>query len=538
MREKFQRFGAAMFTPVLFFSFFGILLGISIVCLSTDMVGTIASEGTFWWKIWTIINKVSWTPFNNLPLLFVIGVPIGLAKKAPARAVMEAVIIYLVFNNYIAGMLDVSGATFGIDYSLSVGVDYTTGVSSGLANIMGIKSLDTGMIGAILVSGIAVWLHEKFYEKRLPEFLGIFQGSVFVVMIGVILLLPLALITCFVWPKIQSGMVLLQGFLTSTGTLGVFIYTFLERLLIPTGLHHFIYGPFLFGPAVVPEGIAAWWPTHLAELANAISMKEYFPGGGFSLHGLSKVFGSTGIALAIYATAKPEKKKAVAALLIPATLTAVLVGTTEPLEFTFLFVSPALFAIHAVLAGSLSAISYHFGIVGGFGGGLIDSWIPGCYLPLFKYHPDIYIKQIVIGLIFVGIYFLVFRYLIVKWNVATPGREMNDEGPKLFTKKEYKERKEKGLVESDVSKSKALLVLEALGGADNIKDVTNCATRLRVTVEDTEKLASDSVFKEIGAHGIVHNGKAIQVIIGLSVPILRSEFEDLLEQLRTSNNLI
>ncbi|MDR1548759.1 MAG: alpha-glucoside-specific PTS transporter subunit IIBC [Hungatella sp.] len=534
MKQKIQRFGAAMFVPVLFFAFYGMTVGISILFTNKDIMGSIAAEGTMWYNFWYIIQQGGWTTFNQLPLLFAVGLPVALAKKAEARACLEALIIYLTFNYLVGAILTVSGPAFGVDFSLPPGVDPSTGMSSGLAMIAGIKTLDTGMIGAILISGIAVYLHGKFYEKRLPDFLGIFQGSAFVAIMGFAVMIPTALIICLVWPRVQFGIGAMQTFLASSGVLGVWLYTFLERILIPTGLHHFVYGPFIFGPAVVPEGIASWWPKHLPELAAVASLKDAFPAGGFALHGLSKVFGCTGIALAIYATARPEKKKIVASLLIPATLTAILVGITEPLEFTFLFIAPALFAVHAVLAATLAATSYSFGVVGNFGGGLIDNYIPQNWLPLFKYHSGTYITQIVIGLIFTAIYFFVFRFLIMKFNYATPGREEDDGETKLFTKADYKAKKGEGKSQDKEAEAKeesqAAQFLAALGGSENIEDVTNCATRLRVSVKDETKLAPDSVFKKAKAHGVVRNGKAIQVIVGLSVPIVRTQFEEFLKK--------
>lgn len=525
MMQKIQRFGAAMFVPVLFFAFYGIVVGFSVLFTNPDIMGSIAAEGTLWSNFWYIIQQGGWTVFNQLPLLFVVGLPIALAKKAQARACLESLIIYLTFNYFINAILTISGPAFGVNFDLQAGMN--DGVSSGLAMIAGIKTLDTGMIGAILISGIAVYIHEKCFEKKLPDYLGIFQGSCFVAIIGFLVMIPTAFLICFTWPKVQNWIGYLQGFLSSSGTLGVWIYTLLDRLLIPTGLHHFVYGPFMFGPAVVPEGVVSYWTQHLSDFATSTySLREMFPGGGFALTSSSKIFGSVGISLAMYFTARPEKKKVVAGLLIPATLTAVLAGVTEPLEFTFLFIAPALFAVHAVLAATLSAILYSIGLVGNFGGGLIE-WFSLNWIPLFKYHSDTYIKQIVIGLCFTAIYFFVFRFLILKFNFATPGREKDEEETKLYTKSDYKSKKvnNEQVIEKD---NKTLQMLEALGGKENIENVTNCATRLRVTVKDESKLASDSKFKESGAHGVVRKGKAIQVIVGLSVSQVREEFENLL----------
>ena len=508
MMQKIQRFGAAMFTPVLLFAFAGITVGLCILFKNPDIVGPIANEGTLWYQIWTLIEEGGWTVFRQLPLLFVVGLPIALAKKAQARACMEALVTYLTFNYFVNSMLTQWGSFFGVDFAQEVG-----GVS-GLTTIAGIKTFDTGMIGAILIAGIAVWIHNRFFDTELPEYLGIFRGSSFVVMIGFFVMIPTAFVVCLVWPAVQNGINSLQGFLASSGIVGVWIYTFLERILIPTG-------------------IATYWPQHLAQYAmSQQSLTELFPAGGFALHGHSKIFGSVGIALALYMTAKPNKKKIVAGLLIPATLTAILAGITEPLEFTFLFVAPILFVVHAILAATLAAAEFAFGVSGNFGGGIIE-WAAQNWIPLAKNHWQTYLIQIAIGLCFTAIYFIVFRFVILKMNLKTPGREDDDEETKLYTKADYKAKKgEESIKEDKSGKSKTAKkaegILEALGGKENIVDVTNCATRLRLTVKDESKLAADSVFKSAGALGVVRNGKAIQVIIGLSVSQVREEFEQLL----------
>lgn len=526
MMQKIQRFGAAMFVPVLLFAFAGVTAGISILFMNPDIMGSIANQNTMWYKFWFIIQEGAWTVFRQLPLLFVVGLPIALAQKAQARACLEALVIYLTFNYFVSAILSLWGTSFGVDFNAQVGG------TSGLTMIAGIKTLDTGMIGAIIIAAIVVYLHNKYFDKKLPDFLGIFQGSSFIVMIGFFVMLPVALVMCLVWPKVQGGIAALQVILSSSGVFGVWLYTLLERILIPTGLHHFVYGPFIFGPAVVENGIASYWPSHLKEFAtNAYSLKEMFPAGGFALHGMSKIFGAPGIALAIYSTAKPEKKKIVAGLLIPATLTAVIAGITEPLEFTFLFIAPVLFLVHSIMAATLAAISYAFGVVGNFGGGLIE-WLAQNWLPLFKYHYMTYIIQIFIGISFTTIYYFVFKFAIEKFNFKTPGREEGEEETKLYTKADYRAKKMSDAavtIETSVNTSKAEKFLIALGGKENIQDVTNCATRLRVSVKDENKIAKDGVFREAGAHGVVRNGKAIQIIVGLSVPQVREEFETLLK---------
>jgi Phosphotransferase system IIC components, glucose/maltose/N-acetylglucosamine-specific len=311
MLKLLQRFGGAMFTPVLLFPFAGIVAGISILLTNPQLVGSIANSDTVWFKLWMIIQEGSWTVFRNMPIIFAIGLPIGLAKTAPARACLAVMVSYLTFNYFIAAILTTWGADFGVNFNQPIG-----GVS-GLTNIAGIKTLDTSIIGSIFIAAIMTYVHNRYFDKKLPDYLGIFQGTAFVTIIGFIAMLPLAFLTALVWPKVQGGIASLQEFLSQAGALGVWIYTFLERILIPTGLHHFIYGPFVLGPAVVEGGIQAYWIQHIAEFSNSTEpLIKLFPQGAFALHGNSKIFGAIGIACAMYMTAKPENKKKVAGLLI------------------------------------------------------------------------------------------------------------------------------------------------------------------------------------------------------------------------------
>ena len=528
--QKVQRFGGAMFTPVIMFGVFGILVGISILSKNPMILGSIAEEGTAWWKFWYIVEQGSWTVFNQMALLFCIGLPIGLAKKENARAAMESFLIFMIFNYFIQAMMTLWGpTTFGVDFTQ----DAKPG--SGLTMIANIKTLDTGIVGAIIISSISVWLHNKLFDVNVPEYMGIFKGSSLVVVAGFGLMIPVTYIFCLVWPQVQAAIASLQVFLTSSGVFGVWLYTFLERFLIPTGLHHFIYLPFIFGPAVVDNGLNAYWLEHIRQFAESTKpLIELYPQGGFSLHGMSKLFGCPGIALALYATAKPERRKKIAALVAPAAVVAVLCGITEPLEFTFLFVAPALFFVHACLAATLASTMYAFGVTGNFGGGLLDAALFQNWIPLWTNHSGTYVTQIMIGLCFTVIYFFVFRFLILYFDFKTPGRGDEPGGDKLFTKADYKASKGQGGAAGAAAPSgderdiKAAYFLQDLGGKHNIVDVTNCATRLRVTVKDDSLIKDVGTFTEHGAHGLVHNGRAIQVIVGLSVPQVRERFEALL----------
>lgn len=529
MLSQIQRFGGAMFTPVLLFPFAGIVVGIAIMLRNPLFVGeALTAPDHLFAQIVHIIEEGGWAVFRNMPLIFAvglpIGLPIGLAKQAQGRACLAVLISFLTWNYFINAMGMTWGHFFGVDFS----AEPTAG--SGLAMIAGIKTLDTSIIGAIIISGLVTAIHNRFFDKPLPVFLGIFQGTSFVVILAFFVMIPCAWLTLLGWPKVQMGIESLQAFLRTAGALGVWVYTFLERILIPTGLHHFVYGPFIFGPAAVEGGIQVYWAQHLQEFSQStVPLKTLFPEGGFALHGNSKVFGSVGIALAIWYTASPENRVKVAGLLIPATLTAVLVGITEPLEFTFLFISPLLFAIHAVLAATMATVMYIFGVVGNMGGGLLDQFLPQNWIPMFHNHASTVFTQIGIGLCFTGIYFVVFRTLIERLNLKTPGREESE--IKLYSKADYKAARGQTTAPAAASQQvgQASGFLQALGGAANIESINNCATRLRIALVDMTKTQSDDVFKALGAHGVVRRGNGIQVIVGLHVPQVRDQLESLMK---------
>ena len=516
--QKIQKFGGAMFTPVLLFAFAGIVIGIGTLFTTETIMGSLAAPSSMWYKCWNVLLQGGWTVFNQLPLLFVVGLPIGMAKKQNARCCMEALVLYLTFHYFLSTILSQWGGVFGVDFAQEVGG------TSGLTMIANIKTLDMGMMGALAIAGIVIYLHNRFFDTELPEWLGTFSGSTFVFMVGFFVMIPVAVLAGLLWPKIQLGMFAFQGFVKGAGALGIWVFVFLERALIPFGLHHILYSPFYYDNVVVPGGLYAYWATKLPEIAaSSASLKSLVPMAGFTSTGFSKIFGCPGIALAFYSTAKKEKKKKNLGLLIPITLTAIFCGVTEPIEFTFLFVAPVLFVVHALLAATLSTTMYLAGIVGIHSGGAIEmaslNWIP-----LMGNHWKQYLFLLVIGLAFTGIYFVVFKFLIQKFDFKTPGREDDDE-IKFGSKEEFREKKGS---KQDQKIEFAQLILEGLGGKDNIEDVTNCATRLRVNVKDETLCKDDPYFKSIGAHGCSVNGKSFQVIIGLKVAGVRDDFESLL----------
>ena len=522
MLQKIQRFGGAMFTPVMLFAFAGITVGIGTLFTTEAIMGGLADPNALWYQVWNVVLQGGWTVFNQLPLLFVVGLPIGLAKKQQARCCMEALVLYLTFQYFLNTILCQWGPVFGVNFAAKIGG------TSGLTTIASIKTLDMGMIGALLISCIVVYLHNKFFDTKLPEWLGTFSGSSFVVIVGFFALIPVAFLAAWLWPMIQNGMRAFQGFVIGAGSIGVWVFIFMERVLIPFGLHHLLYFPFFYDSAIVNGGVISAWAKLLPKMAASTApLKSMAPWAWPNLTGLSKIFGCPGIALAFYATAKKEKKKQIAGLLIPITLTAIFCGITEPIEFTFLFVAPVLFVVHAVLAATLATTAYALGVVGVLSGGVIEMSALN-FIPLMATHWPTYLTLLIVGLAFTGIYFVVFRFLILKFDFKTPGRE-DDEEIKFHSKKEFREKQSGGQTTNSAEKpSYAAAILEGLGGKDNVIDVTNCATRLRVNVKDETLVQSTAYFKSIGAHGLKATKKNIQVIVGLSVPSVREEFESLL----------
>lgn len=529
MMQKIQKFGGAMYTPAILFAFSGIVVGLGTLFTTEAIFGSLAVAGNPWYDCWNVLLQGGWTLFNQMPLLFCVALPITLATHQQARACMEALAAYLTFNYFVNTILAQWGGVFGVDFS----VEAASG--TGLATIASIKTLDMGMMGALIISGITVMLHNKFFDTELPDWLGVFGGSVFVYAVSFFVMLPCAIIACAVWPPIQHGIQLFQGFILSTGAMGVWVFAFLERILIPTGLHHFIYTPFYYADAAVSGGIYPQWATILPTLAaSGEPLAEAAPWAAYTCPGWTKVFGSLGVCIAFYLTAKPERRKETKTLLIPVGLTAMLCGITEPLDFTFLFIAPQLFVVHSILGATLCMVQNLVGTVGIFDGGIISmaSWD---FLPLGATYGLQYLLSIAIGLAFSAIWVVVFRFLILKFDFKTPGREDDDVEVSLKSKAEFKAAQSGAAASKEVAGSKAeerkILaenILDLLGGRENVIDVTNCATRLRVNVHDESLVAPEANFKAIGTHGIAKNGKNMQVIIGLSVPRVRDVFEQLL----------
>ena len=517
-----QRVGRSFMLPIAILPVAGLLLGLGGSFTNETMLKTyglmkIMGPGTVLNLILQVMSAAGNIIFTNLPVIFAMGVAIGMAKKEKEVAALASVISFFIMHASIGALITANG---GADAMLEGAV----------ADVCGITSLQMGVFGGIIVGlGVAA-LHNRFYKIELPQVLSFFGGTRFVPIISGLVYVGVGILMFFVWPVIQSGIYHIGDLVLKSGYAGTWVYGFMERLLIPFGLHHVFYLPFwqtAVGGTLEVAGktIEGAQNIFFAQLADP-SVKHFavsatrFMSGKFPL----MIFGLPGAALAMYKTAKPEKKKAVAGLLLSAALTSMLTGITEPLEFTFLFVAPVLYGIHCVFAGLAYMLMHVFKVGVGmtFSGGLIDMFLFGILQGNEKTN---WIWIVIVGVGYFIVYYFLFSFLIKKMDLKTPGRDDVEE-VKLYTRADVNARKEGAAANPEDTVSEGILV--GLGGKKNISDVDCCATRLRCTVYKPE-LVQDSILKATGASGVVHKGNGVQIIYGPKVTVIKSNFEDYLE---------
>ncbi len=526
-----QRVGRAFMLPIALLPIAGLLLGIGASLTNAAMLeayGLMAlmGPGTIAYSLFSLLASVGTVIFDNLPLLFAMGVALGMAEKEKGTATLSAAIAFFVMHKTVSALLEISG-------KLEAGA-----MPEGtVANVVGIPSLQMGVFGGIIVGLGVAYLTNRFYKIRLPNVISFFGGSRFIPIVSTAAYLLVGILMFFVWPYIQSGIYALGDLVLRSGYAGTFIYGFIERILIPFGLHHVFYLPFwqtgVGGTAVIDGTLVAGAQNiFFAQLASPSTQRFSveacrFMSGKFPL----MIFGLPGAALAMYTCADSKKKKAAGGLLLSAALTAMLTGITEPIEFTFLFVAPVLYVIHSVLAGLAYMLMHLFGVGVGmtFSGGIIDLTLFGI---LQGNERTNWIAVPLVGLFYFAVYFFLFRFLILKRNYATPGREQGDGEVKLYTRADYNQRGKTAEEENGVGKSnssgRSALILEGLGGKDNLISLDCCATRLRVSVKDPSAVREE-LLRQSGAGGVIRRGGGVQVVYGPQVAVIKSELEDYLE---------
>lgn len=532
--EVLQRVGRSFMLPIAILPVAGLLLGLGSsftneTTIATYHLGGILGEGTILHALLVIMNKVGSAIFDNLPLLFAVGVAIGMAKKEKEVSALSAVIAYFVMNISISGMLEINGK---ITADGKIASDVLTGT---IASVCGINTLQMGVFGGIIVGlGVAA-LHNRFHKIQLPNALSFFAGSRFVPIISTVVYMFVGILLYFVWPVVQNGIYALGGLVTGSGYGGTLLFGIIKRALIPFGLHHVFYMPFwqtAVGGTMEVAGnvVQGGQNIFFAQLADASHVTHFSADATryFSGEFIFMIFGLPGAALAMYRTAKPEKKKQVGGLLFSAALTSMLTGITEPIEFSFLFVAPILFAVQVVLAGAAYMIAHMLNIAVGltFSGGLLDLFLFGI---LQGNEKTSWLLIIPVGIIYFFLYYFIFSFLIKKMNLKTPGREDDDQEVKLYTKADVNAKRENASKNGEAVQDEfSELITRGLGGKKNIDGVDCCATRLRCTVIKPD-LVDDALLRSTGASGVIHKGSGIQIVYGPHVTVIKSNLEDYLE---------
>ncbi|MDT2756873.1 PTS transporter subunit EIIC [Enterococcus asini] len=521
--DSMQKFSKAMFVPVLILPIAGILIAIGNVFTNPrliEMFGFLDNPITMGFG--SILSAALLPVLTNLGIIFCVGIALGLANKKKAEAAFTAILGYLVFLYAMNKFMEIRG--------MLVAPDQLQG--SGQAMVLGVQVLDMGVFLGIILGIVVALVHNRFIDTTFNNAFQVYGGARFVFIILIPVLVLAAILLTFIWPIIQQGIDGLGGIIQKTGNFGIFLYGSLERLLIPTGLHHLIYTPFLYtslgGVAEVGgqvfEGARNIYFAEIADPAVKVLSQSVI----WDARGISKMFGLIGACLAMYQTAKPENKTKVKAILIPAVVTSFIAGVTEPIEFSFMFVAPALFVIHSALSG-LSMVALNILGSRAIGpNGFIDFLLYNIPLGIEKTRWPIYL---LVGVAFFFIYYFSFRFLITKFNFKTVGREDSDQETKLYSKKEYNEKKASGASVSSgtgvlaTADSLSATIVEGLGGAENIKTIDNCYTRLRLKLSDPSLVDEGLLKNQTQAKGVISNGENVHVVYGLTVPQIREKLE-------------
>ncbi|MEE1313052.1 MAG: glucose PTS transporter subunit IIA [Lachnospiraceae bacterium] len=517
-----QRVGRSFMLPIAILPAAGILLGIGESFTNAAMLDAynltkIMGPGTALYAILSVCSACGNVVFENLPLIFAIGVSIGMAKAEKEVAALSSAIAFLIMHTATSTMIMINDAA----EKMKVGF---------MDSVLGIDSLQMGVFGGVIVGLGVAYLHNRFYKIKLPDSLSFFGGTRFVPIVSSVAYVMVGVLMFFIWPPIQDAMYAIGGGVKASGYLGTFLYGIMERALLPFGLHHVFYLPFWqtslggimeIGGNIV-EGAQNIFFAQLADKSTTHFTVEAtrFMTGKFPL----MIFGLPGAALAMYKCAKPEKRRKVGGLLISAALTSMLTGITEPLEFTFLFVAPGLYIVHCILAGAAYMLMHMCNVCVGmtFSGGVIDMILFGVMQGQEKTN---WLMIIPVGVIYFAVYYFLFTFLIMKFNFKTPGRD--DEEVKLYTRADVNMAKMQGSRNRMEGDETSVLIAAGLGGASNISDLDCCVTRLRCTVYNPD-LVDESILKRSGSRGIIRRGNGVQIIYGPTVPVIKSNFEEYL----------
>ena len=512
-----QRVGRSFMLPIAVLPIAGLFLGLGTslqneITIASLHLESILGPGTFLNQLLVILTEIGNAFFKNLPLIFAAAVALGMAKKEKGVAVLSAIIAFFVMHTTISGMLTLNGII------LNNQIVSKTVLEGTITPVLGTLSLEMGVFGGIIVGLGVSFLHNKFYQIKLPSVLSFFEGERFIPIISTIVYFIVGMMMFHIWPFIQNAIYNLGQIVLASGYFGTFIYGLIERLLVPFGLHHVFYLPFwqtALGGSMIVNGSLIHGAQNIffAQVADpsiihfSSEATRYFTGKFILM-----MFGLPGATLAMYHCASIKNKKRVKSLLLPATLTCILTGITEPIEFSFLFISPLLFVIEAILAGTGYMIAQIFNVTIGltFSGGIIDFITFGVLQGNDK---TSWLLMIPIGIVYFTVFYYTFKYVIKKYKLKIPAIEV------------LQEKMQKNYI--NTIDKQAQMVVRGLGGRDNFSDIGCCITRLRATTVDIKKI-NEGVLKQAGAAAIVKQGEGVQIIFGPRASAIKTNVEDYL----------
>lgn len=522
MRTYIQKLGKSLMAPLSIIVAAGLLLGLASTLLNPlifgDSLKNLAAVNGFV----SLVNALAGALFGLLPILFCISVAIGMVREDKEIAAFSAVIGFVLFHTTIRFFLSLKGLnadTVAVDYLTGSGMSYLDAVKENSAydTVFGIFTYRMGIFGGIITGLWTALIHNRFHQTQLPTALSFFSGKRFVPIMMTVTIPFLAVVMYFVWPVFNMAINGFGNLIQAAGALGTFIYGFLERLLIPTGLHHILNQLIRFTPIGGTATIDGQQVSGALTIFNTLLMQSnpdldmMRQATRFLTQGTHPfmVFGLPAACLAMYRTALPENKAKVKGTLLAAALTSFATGITEPIEFAFIFISPVLWVFHAFMAGLSFLINTLLGVmIGNAGGGLIDLMLFGV---LRGFQTKWYLN-VLVGIAYAVVYYNVFKFVIVRKNLKTPGRDTDDSEAEALS----------APVEAG---SLGTSIMEALGGRDNIVEIDNCISRLRLVLKDT-KLADDKLLKATGSLGVIRiNDENIQVVYGTKVEKAAAELK-------------
>ncbi len=501
MMNQMQKFAKSMIGPVLFLPIVGLGIALTSVMTNTSFV----TEGSGIFIVGKFLSSILWAIMNNLNLLFCVGIAFGLAKKKKAEAAFVAVMSFLMFLNANTTWLSLTNR-------LAEGATNSELFGSGQTFVLGYQVTDMGVFLGIILGCLVAYIHNKFIDKEFKGAFSIYGNSKFVLIAMIPVIALLATGVTYIWPIVQEGITALTGFMDTAGAVGVFLYGFLNRFLVPTGLHHLIWSPFVFSSLggqelINGEMFIGAKPIFLAEIADP-SILTLSPSARFLTYGLIKSFGILGVALAFYRTAYKRNIDKVKSTVFPSALTSFLVGITEPLEFQFIFRAPLLWLVYSVIDGFFQMLCYVLGVRVSATNGIIDFLVFNLPAGVGRTNWPIFV---LLGLIEIAVIYFVFVFMIKKFNYKTPGREDESlETVEVVATNEVTNT-------SDLGRT----IVAALGGKENILQVENCFSRLRVDLVD-DTLVDEEALKETGSAGLVRKPNHVQVVYGMKINQIRS----------------